>query len=129
MKIKDLFEKRNLTGLKIKTPILDLDWRPSDPNKATVWDLCVEVLTGITRETLKDPGRSCIQFAKIAIVVLNQMVRPFHCQMAPQKPGRGFCLSRSLPTIPPGTASLTNAIEKLHPPAGRACRGGRFDGH
>lgn len=102
MKIKDLFEKWNLTGLKVKTPILDLDWKPSDPDKEAAWDLYVELLTrittqplpdedgveqtaldsiyalfSITRETLKDHGRSCIQFAKIAIVVLNQVVRPF----------------------------------------------------
>ena len=37
----------------------------------------IYALFGITRETLKAHGRSCIQFAKIAIVVLNQVVRPF----------------------------------------------------
>ncbi len=102
MKIKDLFEKWNLIGLKIKTPILDMDWKPSDPDKAAAWDLYVELLTrittqplpdedgveqtaldsvhalfGLTRETLKNHGRECIQFARIAIIVLNQMVRPF----------------------------------------------------
>ena len=102
MKIKDLFENWGLAGLKIKTPILDMDWRPSDPDKAAAWDLYVELLTrittqplpdeagveqtaldsihalfGITRKTLKDHGRGCDQFARIAIIVLNQVVRPF----------------------------------------------------
>ncbi|MBY0474651.1 MAG: hypothetical protein K2Q13_06270 [Nitrosomonas sp.] len=102
MKIKDLFENWNLIGLKVKTPILDMDWKPSDPDKAAAWDLYVELLTrittqplpdedgveltaldsihalfDITRETLKTHGRSCIQFARIAIIVLNQVVRPF----------------------------------------------------
>ncbi|MDP1786017.1 MAG: hypothetical protein U1D41_11875 [Nitrosomonas sp.] len=102
MKIKDLFENWNLTGLKIKASFLEMEWKPSDPDKEAAWDLYVELLTrittqplpdedgveqtaldsiyalfGITRETLKAHGRSCIQFAKIAIVVLNQVVRPF----------------------------------------------------
>lgn len=102
MKIKDLFEEWNLIGLKIKTPILDMDWKPSDPDKAAAWDLYVELLTrittqplptedgveqtaldsvhalfGLTRETLKNHGRKCIQFARIAIIILNQVVRPF----------------------------------------------------
>lgn len=33
MRIKDLFEKWGLTGLKVKTPILEMDWEPSDPDK------------------------------------------------------------------------------------------------
>lgn len=52
MKIKDLFEKWNLTGLKIKTPILDLDWKPSDTDKDAAWDLYVELLTRITTQPL-----------------------------------------------------------------------------
>jgi hypothetical protein len=102
MKIKDLFEKWNLTGLKIKTPVMEMEWNPSDPDKDAAWDLYIELLTrittqplskdqgveltalgsiynlfGITRNILKDRGRSCIEFAKIAVIVLNQVVRPF----------------------------------------------------
>ena len=29
MQIKDLFEKWSLTGLKVKTPILEMEWQPS----------------------------------------------------------------------------------------------------
>ncbi len=102
MKIKDLFEKWNLTGLKVKTPIMDMEWKPSDSNKDAAWDLYVELLTrittqplpqehgveqtaldsiyalfGITRKTLKTHGRSCIEFTRIAVIILNQVVRPF----------------------------------------------------
>lgn len=102
MKIQDLFEKWNLTGLKVKTPIMDLEWNPSDPDKDAAWDLYIELLTrittqplpdedgieqtaltsiydlfGITRQTLKQHGRSCIEFSRIAVIVLNQIVRPF----------------------------------------------------
>lgn len=102
MKIKDLFEKWGLKGIKIKTPILEMDWTPSDVDKDAAWDLYVELLTRITtqelpdehgvevtalesvyslfeitRETLKHHGRAAVDFSRIAIVVLNQVVRPF----------------------------------------------------
>ena len=102
MKIQTLFEKWNLTGLRVKTPIMDLEWHPSDPDKDAAWDLYVELLTrittqplsdevgveqtalssiyalfGITRQTLKAHGRKSIAFSRIAIIVLNQIVRPF----------------------------------------------------
>jgi hypothetical protein len=102
MKIKDLFEKWNLTGLQVKLPILEMEWKPSDPDKDAAWDLYIELLTrittqplpeehgieqtaldsiyalfGITRQTLKAHGRSCIEFTRIAVIILNQVVRPF----------------------------------------------------
>lgn len=102
MKIKDLFEKWSLTELRVKTPIMDMEWRPSNADKDAAWDLYVELLTRITtqalpddagveqtaldsvyalfkitRETLKTHGRSCSEFTKIAVIVLNQVIRPF----------------------------------------------------
>jgi hypothetical protein len=102
MKFRDLFEKWNLTGLKVKTPMMEMEWNPSDPDKDAAWDLYVELLTrittqvlphgdgiektaldsiyslfGITRATLKDHGRSCVEFTKISVIVLNQVIRPF----------------------------------------------------
>ncbi|MGF1537240.1 MAG: hypothetical protein ACFB4J_12265 [Elainellaceae cyanobacterium] len=102
MKVRDLFEKWNLTGLQVKTPVLDMEWHPSDPDKDAAWDLYIELLTrittqalldshgiektalssihtlfGITRQTLKEHGRGCIQFTRIAVIVLNQVIRPF----------------------------------------------------
>jgi len=102
MKIKDLFEKWNLTGIQVKLPILEMEWKPSDTDKDAAWDLYVELLTrittqplsdehgveqtaldsiyalfGLTRQTLKEHGRSCIEFTRIAVIILNQVVRPF----------------------------------------------------
>lgn len=102
MKLQTLFEKWNLTGLRVKTPVMDLEWHPSDPDKDAAWDLYIELLTrittqplsdeagveqtalssiyalfGITRQTLKVHGRKSIAFSRIAIIVLNQIVRPF----------------------------------------------------
>ena len=102
MKLKDLFEKWGLEKLKVKTPILDLEWAPDDPDKNAAWELYIELLTRITtqrlpeehgdektaldsvfslfkttREVLKRNGRGCVQFTRIAVIVLNQVVRPF----------------------------------------------------
>lgn len=102
MRMKDLFEKWGLIGLKVKTPILEMDWEPSDPDKDAAWDLYVELLTRITtqelpkeygveeialgsvykifeltRKALKEHGRKAENFTRIAIIVLNQIIRPF----------------------------------------------------
>lgn len=102
MRLKDLFEQWGLTGLKVKTPILEMDWEPSDPDKNAAWDLYVELLTRITtqklpdeygievdalesvhkifeltRTTLKEHGRQAENFTRVAIIVLNQIIRPF----------------------------------------------------
>ncbi len=102
MQIGDLFEKWGLTSLKVKTPILEMNWEPGDADKDAAWDLYVELLTRIstqrlpddhgiegaaldsiyslfplTRTTLKDHGRKAIGFSRIAIIILNQVVRPF----------------------------------------------------
>ncbi len=102
MNLKNLFEKWGLEKLKVKTPILDLEWVPNDPDKNAAWELYIELLTRITtqrlpeehgdektaldsvfslfkttREVLKRNGRECVQFTRIAVIVLNQIVRPF----------------------------------------------------
>ena len=102
MRIKDLFEKWNLTGLQIKAGFIDMKWEPKDADKDAAWELYVELLTRVTtqalrsqegveqaalsslhslfkttRDILKGHGRECITFSKVAIVVLNQVIRPF----------------------------------------------------
>ena len=102
MRLKELFEKFGFVGLKVKTPILELDWRPTDPDKNAAWDLYVELLTRtatqktndnhgtelsalesiyeifpLTRSTLKTYGRMAENFTKIAVIILNQVIRPF----------------------------------------------------
>lgn len=102
MKWSKWLEQWDMTSLKIKTPFLDMEWKPQDEDKAAAWDLYIELLTrittqplaqdhgdekaaldsiyslfGITRDVIKGNGRHCIEFTKIAIVVLNQIIRPF----------------------------------------------------
>jgi hypothetical protein len=102
MKWKKWLENWDMTSLKIKTPFLDMEFKPQEADKAAAWDLYVELLTRITtqplpkehgdeqtalnsvfalfaltRDVLKKHGRDAEEFSKIAIVVLNQVIRPF----------------------------------------------------
>ncbi|NQU80949.1 MAG: hypothetical protein HQ543_05470 [Bacteroidetes bacterium] len=102
MKWNDWLEKWGMTSLKIKTPFLEMDWQPQDEDKSAAWELYIELLTRIatqylpiehgdeattlesihklfalTREVIKRQGRHCITFTKIAIIILNQKIRPF----------------------------------------------------
>ena len=102
MKRQDWLEKWGMSSLKIKFPFLEAEFSPSDPDKAAAWNLYIELLTrittqeladddgseqtaldsvyslfGTTRAILKQEGRGCKEFAILAVVVLNQIVRPF----------------------------------------------------
>jgi len=102
MKRRQWLEKWGLSGLKLTLPFLETEWRPQDPDRDAAWELYVELLTriatqklaeehgdektalesvyrlfGVTREILRRQGKYCTEFAKVAIPVLNQMVRPF----------------------------------------------------
>ncbi len=102
MRWKEWLEKWSMTSLKIKPPFLEADWHPKDNDKDAAWELYIELLTrvatqpiqkehgdeaatlesiyslfSLTRGIIKKHGRECIEFTKIAIVVLNQIIRPF----------------------------------------------------
>ena len=102
MKWRKWLENWDMTSLKIKTPFLEMDWQPQDEDKAAAWEMYIELLTRITtqpldtehgdektalesvyslfpitRQVLKNNTRYCIEFAKLAIVILNQIIRPF----------------------------------------------------
>lgn len=127
MKLKTLLEKWDLTSLKIKTPFLEMDWQPKDEDKTAAWELYIELITraatqgldpeegdeaaalksvhdlfALTRETIKRGGRTCIAFTHIAVVVLNQKVRPFTPSGT-----RASLPVRSMP--PPASSSAPNS--------------------
>lgn len=102
MKLREWLDKWSMTSLKINPPFLEMEWKPSDYDKDAAWDLYIELLTRVatqylhpdhgdeetalrsiynlfdlTREVIKRKGRHCIEFAKIAVVILNQIIRPF----------------------------------------------------
>ena len=102
MKLGKWLENWDMTSLKINAHFLEMEWSPSEPDKEAAWDLYVEMLTRIvtqplavadgdeaaalesvyslfptTRAIAKEHGREAMEFAKVAVVVLNQVVRPF----------------------------------------------------
>jgi hypothetical protein len=109
MQLKKLVKKWDLRSLKIKTRCLEEEWQPTDEDKNAAWDLYVELITRVstqrlgpqegddaaalksihdlfplTRATIKRNGRHCINFTRIAVVVLNQKVRPFTAKWHPR---------------------------------------------
>jgi hypothetical protein len=102
MRWADWLDKWNMRSLSIKLPFLELQWAPGDADRAAAWDMYIELLTRVTtqslpegdgveraalasvqslfpttREVLRRHGRSASEFTRIAIVVLNQVIRPF----------------------------------------------------
>ena len=102
MKWKKWLENWDMTSLKINAHFLEMEWKPNEPDKDAAWEMYVELITRITtqslseedgneqaalesiyslfpltRDILKKYGRDAQEFAKLAIVVLNQIIRPF----------------------------------------------------
>ena len=102
MRFTDVLEKWGMTGLKIGPSFLQAEWSPHTADRDAAWALYIELLTrittqplpaehgdektaldsvyslfAITREVIKEHGPNCINFTRIAIVVLNQVIRPF----------------------------------------------------
>lgn len=102
MKWRKWLENWDMTSLKISAPFLEMEWKPSEPDKQAAWQLYIELLTRITtqelpeghgvekaaldsvyslfpttRTIIKENGRECIEFTKIAVIILNQKIRPF----------------------------------------------------
>ena len=95
-------QKWGLSSLKINLGFLEGEFQPGDPDRAAAWELYIELLTRITtqylppedgdeetaldsvhalfsltREILRCHRSGCGEFAKLAIPVLNQIIRPF----------------------------------------------------
>ena len=102
MKWSKWLENWDMTSLKINLKYLEMEWQPQTADKDAAWELYIELLTRVatqrlpeehgdedtalssiyslfelTRSTIKGHKRDCIEFTKLAIVALNQVVRPF----------------------------------------------------
>ena len=102
MKVKDLFENWGLTNIKLNVGFMEAEFEAKPDDQEAAWEMYVELITRtltqelrdedgdektaldsvhslfpITREILKSKGRKCEAFTKIAVIVLNQIVRPF----------------------------------------------------
>lgn len=102
MKLPALFKKHHLASIKLGTSGVSMEITFKDEDRKAAWELYIEMLTRIvtqtlpdemgdeltaldsvyslfpiTREILRRRGRDTIEFSKVAIPVLNQVVRPF----------------------------------------------------
>lgn len=102
MKLNEWLDKWSMTSLKVNFKFLEMGWEPNDVDKDAAWEMYVELITriatqqllpdhgdeftaltsiyrlfDITREVIKRKGRHCESFTKIAIIILNQKIRPF----------------------------------------------------
>ena len=109
MNWKSKLEKWGLDSLKLKAGFLEADFSMKDGDKEAAWKLYVELLTRITtqalptdsgdeetaldsiyslfattRQVLKEQGQECVQFTKLAVIVLNQIIRPFTAKWHPR---------------------------------------------
>ena len=100
MTYKDLFEKWKLSSLKLNLKFVEAEFVADAADEEAAWEMYVELITRITtqrleygdeqaaldsvyslfkttRRVLVRKGRKARSFTKIAVVVLNQVVRPF----------------------------------------------------
>lgn len=102
MNLKELFGNFNLERVSFSTAAASVEFSFQETDKDAAWELYIEMLTRIitqplpaevgdektaldsvfslfptTREILRTHGRKTIAFSKVAIPVLNQVVRPF----------------------------------------------------
>ena len=102
MHLPTLLTRFNITRVRLNPMGIGLEVEFNSDDQDAAWDLYVEMLTRIvtqplpsevgdektaldsvfslfatTREILRRRGRNTIQFSKVAIPVLNQIVRPF----------------------------------------------------
>ena len=102
LNLRDWLDKWELNNLKFNTKFLSLEFSFTDADANAAWEMYVELLTRvttqhllpdsgdektalksihslfeITREILKKHGRECVEFTKISVIILNQIVRPF----------------------------------------------------
>lgn len=102
MRWRDWLDNWKMSSLKINAKFLEMEWKPADGDKDAAWEMYIELITRITtqplaendgdektaldsvyslfpttREIIRRHRRDCSEFTKIAVVVLNQVVRPF----------------------------------------------------
>ena len=109
MKWKNRLQEWGLDNLKLNAGFLEANFSFKKGDKEAAWKLYVELLTRITtqalptgsgdeeaaldsiyslfettRQVLKEQGKGCIEFTKLAVIVLNQIVRPFTAKWHPK---------------------------------------------
>ncbi len=115
MNLPDLFNEFRLQKVRLNQPMAAVEIEFNQDDRDAAWELYVEMLTRIvtqplpaavgdektaldsvyslfatTRGILRRRGRSAIRFSKVAIPVLNQVVRPFTAKWHKESLGGAF---------------------------------------
>jgi hypothetical protein len=102
MNLLEWLRKWNLESLKINAHFLEAEFTLKEADRIASWELYTELLTrigtqflrpgdgneegalkslyslfDITRQIIKKNGPGCMEFTKVALVILNQVLRPF----------------------------------------------------
>lgn len=102
MTFGEIFKKWGLTGIKINAKFAEMEFKKVEDDQIAAWEMYIELITrvttqpleiqsgdeeaaltsvysifDITRNILKSRGRQAATFSKTAIVILNQIIRPF----------------------------------------------------
>jgi len=102
MKLKEFLSNVSLDNLKLNTSFLEREFTIEEADKNAAWEMYIELITristqtlndddgienialnsvyglfGVTRHIIKTNGKECINFTKIAVIILNQILRPF----------------------------------------------------
>lgn len=147
MKRRDFLERWGWSCLKLNIGFLNAEFKPTDPDRATAWDLYIELLTRITtrhlapgdgaekttldsvyalfplpREILRKHGSGCGEFAKLAIPVRNQIIRPFTAKWhrlslaeAFKQPSQSEAFRAELAELQPRLRKYTQALAARAP--------------
>ena len=109
MKWRKWLEDWEMTSLKINLEFLEMDFAPNTSDQDAAWEMYIELLTRVTtqhlepahgdentalesvyslfdltRSIIRTHSRDCMEFTKIAVVVLNQRARPFTAKWHPR---------------------------------------------
>lgn len=115
MKLIQWLKCWHLDSLKIKAYFLEAELNFQAADRSASWEMYIELLTrittqsisdndgdeksaldsiyslfAITREIIRRNGPECLNFTKIAIVILNQVVRPFTARWHQVSLANGF---------------------------------------
>lgn len=117
---KRLLQKYHLEKIRLNLSVIGTDIILKDADANAAWELYVEMLTrivtqplpaehgdeqaaldsvyrlfSITREILRRHGKDTVQFSKVAVPVLNQVVRPFTAKWHRESLAGGFADPRT----------------------------------
>ncbi len=135
MNLQEWLDHWSMTSLKVNLKFLQMEWKPNDVDKDAAWEMYVELITrvatqdllpshgdettaltsifklfDITRNVIKRKGRHCESFTKIAIIILNQKIRPFTAKWHKISEAGGFSSAQTCDDFRADLAELQEVL-------------------